>query len=63
MMSLFQKRLQKSLSGGDNTDWTEPVSEKDILKLEVQEFMKLVRNEGTQARVEHMLAKGKPLRN
>lgn len=51
------------LTGGDKADWTEPLSEKDILKLEVQEFMKLVRKEGTQARVEHMLAKGKPLRN
>ena len=51
------------LTGGEKADWTEPLSEKDILKLEVQEFMRLVRKEGTQARVEHMLAKGKPLRN
>lgn len=57
------KAVATVLSGGENADWTQPVSEKDLLKLEVQEFMKLVRNEGTQARVEHMLAKGKPLRN
>ena len=56
------KAVARVLSGGD-ADWTEPVSEKDILKLEVQEFMKLVRNEGTQDRIEHMLLKGKPLRN
>ncbi len=51
------------LSGGDKADWTKPLSEKDLLKLEAQEFMKLVRNEGTQARIEHMLLNGKPLRN
>ncbi len=51
------------LSGGPKADWTQPVSEDDLLKLEVKEFMQLVKNEGTQARVEHMLEKGKPLRN
>ncbi|MGB1077764.1 MAG: 3-hydroxyacyl-CoA dehydrogenase, partial [Bdellovibrionales bacterium] len=55
--------VAKVLSGGDNADWTVPVSEAALLKLEVQEFMKLVRNAGTQARIEHMLTKGKPLRN
>ncbi|MEM8833138.1 MAG: 3-hydroxyacyl-CoA dehydrogenase, partial [Pseudomonadota bacterium] len=51
------------LTGGDKADWTEPMHEDKIYDLERQEFMKLVRNEGTQARVEHMLEKGKPLRN
>ncbi len=55
--------VAKVLSGGDKADWTNPISEKDLLKLEVKEFMKLVRNEGTQDRIEHMLTKGKPLRN
>ncbi len=51
------------LSGGDKADWTEPLTEKDILKLEAEQFMKLVKHQGTQERVEHMLATGKPLRN
>lgn len=55
--------LTTVLSGGEKADWTAPVSEDDILKLEVREFLKLVRNEGTMARIEHMLETGKPLRN
>lgn len=51
------------LSGGDKADWTKPVNEDDLLKLEISEFMKLVRNKGTVARIEHMLETGKPLRN
>ncbi len=55
--------LTTVLTGGEKADWTNPVSEDDILKLEVREFLKLVRNEGTMARIEHMLTTGKPLRN
>lgn len=55
--------LAKVLSGAENADITEPVSEKYILEREVEEFMKLVRNEGTMARIEYMLENGKPLRN
>lgn len=51
------------LSGGDKADWTKPLSEDDLYRLERDEFMKLVKNEGTQRRVEHMLETGKPLRN
>ncbi len=51
------------LSGGPKADWTKPVTEDDLYKLERDEFMRLVKNEGTQARVEHMLETGKPLRN
>ena len=54
--------LAKVLSGGD-TDWTTPVSEDDLLKLELEQFSALLRNEGTLDRIEHMLEKGKPLRN
>ena len=50
------------LSGGD-TDLTQPLSEDDLLKLEVSQFMDLLRNPGTLARIEHMLDNGKPLRN
>ncbi len=55
--------LTTVLSGGEKADWTTPVSEDDLYKLEVREFLKLVRNEGTMARIEHMLSTGKPLRN
>lgn len=50
------------LSGGE-TDVTEELSEDDILELEREAFMRLARRSGTLARVEHMLLKGKPLRN
>ncbi len=51
------------LTGGEKADWTTPLHEEDIFKLEREEFMRLVRIEGTQSRVEHMLETGKPLRN
>lgn len=54
--------LATVLSGGDH-DYTEKLSEDDLLKLEVSEFSKLLRNEGTLARIEYMLENGKPLRN
>ncbi|MGH1378671.1 MAG: 3-hydroxyacyl-CoA dehydrogenase/enoyl-CoA hydratase family protein [Alphaproteobacteria bacterium] len=50
------------LSGGDK-DYTETLSEDDLIQLELQEFMKLLRHEGTLDRIEHMLTTGKPLRN
>lgn len=55
--------LATVLSGGSKGDWLELMSEDDLFKLEITEFMKLVRNEGTMARIEHMLDTGKPLRN
>lgn len=54
--------LAHVLSGGD-TDYTQDMSEDDLLKLEVSQFMDLLRNPGTLARIEHMLDNGKPLRN
>ena len=39
-----------------------PLSEDDLLKLELKEFMKLLKNEGTLDRMEFMLDNGKPLR-
>jgi 3-hydroxyacyl-CoA dehydrogenase len=50
------------LAGGD-TDITEEVSETDLLDLERECFLRLVREPKTLARVEHMLETGKPLRN
>ena len=54
--------LARVLSGGD-TDQTEVLSEKDLLKLEREAFLGLARNEASLARMEHMLDTGKPLRN
>jgi 3-hydroxyacyl-CoA dehydrogenase len=54
--------LSEVLTGGD-TDMTETLTEKDLLKLERTHFMKLARTNGTLARMEHMLDTGKPLRN
>ncbi|HPF78103.1 MAG TPA: 3-hydroxyacyl-CoA dehydrogenase/enoyl-CoA hydratase family protein [Alphaproteobacteria bacterium] len=51
------------LTGGKKGDWTNPLHEDDLYSLEHKEFMQLVRHEGTQARIEHMLETGKPLRN
>ncbi len=56
-------RLAAVLSGGGDGDWTEPLAEDDILELERAEFMKLLHEDGTLARIEFMLDNGKPLRN
>lgn len=54
--------LATVLTGG-HTDMTQTVSEDTMLELEVASFMRLARNPKSQARVEHMLETGKPLRN
>lgn len=54
--------LASVLSGG-NTDMNKTMSEDDLLALERQHFVKLTRQSGTIDRIEHMLEKGKPLRN
>ena len=54
--------LARVLTGGD-ADVTDVVTEADLLRLEREGFMRLVRNSATQDRVEHMLDTGKPLRN
>lgn len=56
-------QLASVLAGGADGDYTKVLSEDDLLKLELSEFMALLHNEGTYARIEHMLEKGKPLRN
>jgi len=50
------------LTGGD-ADLVDTVTEEQLLTLERQAFMALVRDPRSQARVEHMLETGKPLRN
>lgn len=55
--------LAQILTGGADGDVTVECEEDDILELEREMFMKLVRHPDTLARVEHMLLKNKPLRN
>ncbi|MGF7154165.1 3-hydroxyacyl-CoA dehydrogenase/enoyl-CoA hydratase family protein [Novosphingobium gossypii] len=50
------------LTGGE-ADLVDVVSEQELLKLEREAFMRLVRSPRSVARVEHMLETGKPLRN
>ena len=54
--------LMEVLSGGE-TDVTEPLTEADLLDLELKHFMRLARHPDTMARMEHLLETGKPLRN
>jgi 3-hydroxyacyl-CoA dehydrogenase len=56
------RHLALVLSGGD-TDITLRLCDDDLLKLERDAFMALVRQPATLARMEHMLETGKPLRN
>ncbi|MBM4207986.1 MAG: 3-hydroxyacyl-CoA dehydrogenase [Gammaproteobacteria bacterium] len=55
-------QLAHVLSGGD-TDFLAPLTENELLKLELDAFVELVKQPGTLARLEHMLKTGKPLRN
>jgi 3-hydroxyacyl-CoA dehydrogenase len=55
-------QLAGVLSGG-STDITETLSDDDLLRLEREAFMALVRQPASLARMEHMLDTGKPLRN
>jgi 3-hydroxyacyl-CoA dehydrogenase len=52
-----------TILSGDTTDITEKIGENDLMKMERQAFMKLIRTPATLARIEHMLETGKPLRN
>ena len=56
------QKLAYVLSGG-NADMTSPLSEDDLLALELEAFVALVKKPGTLARLDHMLKTGKPLRN
>ena len=54
--------LAEVLSGGD-TDVIKPLTENELLQLERDRFMHLVRDDRTLARITTMLETGKPLRN
>ncbi len=55
-------QLAHVLSGGES-DFTALLTEDDILALELEAFLALVKQPGTLARLDHMLKTGKPLRN
>lgn len=54
--------LARVLTGGDTTP-DRTVREADLLALEREAFLRLVREPRTRERIEHMLATGQPLRN
>jgi 3-hydroxyacyl-CoA dehydrogenase len=55
--------LADVLSGGPDADPGRPVGEDEILRLERQAVLRLLRTEESAARIEHMLSTGRPLRN
>lgn len=59
---VVSKVLARVLSGGD-TDISDAVTEQNILDLEIEGFMELVKTKGSLDRIQHMLETGKPLRN
>ncbi len=58
----ISQQLADVLSGG-LCDIIDPLSEDDLLNLELNAFLYLVRQPGTLARLEHLFKTGKPLRN
>jgi len=64
--TVVAEHLAEVLCGGPDTtgrDMTDTLSEDDMLALERQAFLSLTRDPRSIARIEHMLATGKPLRN
>jgi 3-hydroxyacyl-CoA dehydrogenase len=59
---LIGKKLAHVLTGG-NTDGRTPITEQQVLDLEREAFLSLCGEPLTLARIQHMLQKGKPLRN
>ena len=61
--ALIGKRLAYVLTGGDKAHPLQPVSEQYILDIEREMFLSLCGETKTLQRIEHMLTKGRPLRN
>jgi 3-hydroxyacyl-CoA dehydrogenase len=59
---VISKKLANVMAGGD-TDMSEAMTEQQLLDLEHEAFMELVKSKATLDRIEHMLNTGKPLRN
>lgn len=60
--ALIARKIAHVLCGGDLTG-SQEVSERYLLDLEREAFLSLCGEEKTQARIQHMLEKNKPLRN
>jgi 3-hydroxyacyl-CoA dehydrogenase len=60
--AFLARRIAYVISGGDVRENAE-VADDVILSLERQAFVDFLKEEKTQARIEHMLKTGKPLRN
>jgi 3-hydroxyacyl-CoA dehydrogenase len=60
--ALIAEKLAYILTGGDRLPGT-PITEQDVLDLEREAFVSLCGTAETQARIQHMLQTGKPLRN
>lgn len=60
--AFISRHLATVLTGGD-CDVTDEITEQNLLDLEHEVFMELVRHPLTLDRIEHMLLTGKPLRN
>ena len=56
------RHLARVLCGGDRSEG-EPMSEEDVCALEREAFIALCDTPATVTRIEHMLTRGKPLRN
>jgi 3-hydroxyacyl-CoA dehydrogenase len=59
---VVSQRLGEVLTGGP-ADLVDEVAEDELIKLERSVFMTAIKDPRTQARVEHLLETGKPLRN
>jgi 3-hydroxyacyl-CoA dehydrogenase len=59
---LIAGHVANVLCGGDRIQGT-PMTEQDVLDLECEAFLSLCGTEKSQARIQNMLATGKPLRN
>ncbi len=59
---LIANKVAYILTGGDRAEGT-PITEQDVLDLECEAFCSLCGTEKTKERIQHMLMKGKPLRN
>ena len=55
--------LAEVLTGGPSGDVTRPLDEAAMMALEREALIELARRPATRARIDHMLATGKPLRN
>jgi 3-hydroxyacyl-CoA dehydrogenase len=65
-VSAYDEHIGKKLAfvvTGGNVPRGTALSEQDLLDLEREAFLSLCGEEKTQARIQYMLMKGKPLRN